>query len=92
MRRGDIMQEQTKKYCLIKASEDDLKELIEDIKAACFDVKAIYEELHRVQTPEPDVWRTVDSCISLLDHFIQRAVRNLTRYPLYREAEHWPYF
>lgn len=36
------------------ASEDDIKGIIEDMKIACSDVKAIYEELGQIQTPEPD--------------------------------------
>lgn len=43
-----------------------------------------------MQTPEPDVRRRVDACISLSDHIVQRAIRHVTVYPEQEEAEPWP--
>lgn len=45
------------------ASADELNELIENIQSTCSDVKGIYEELRRIQTPESDLRRRVDTCI-----------------------------
>lgn len=55
------------------AAEDELKELSGNIDSTCSDVKVIYEELRQIQTPEPDLRRRVDSCISLSGFIIQRA-------------------
>ncbi|KAM7380993.1 hypothetical protein PAMP_004254 [Pampus punctatissimus] len=70
------------------ASEDDLKELIDGIKDTCSEVKAIYEELRRAQSPEPDVRQRVDTCVSLSDHIILRAERQLSGHS--EEEEPWP--
>ncbi|XP_038583838.1 uncharacterized protein LOC119909695 [Micropterus salmoides] len=60
-----------------EASEDELYELIENMKATCSDVKMVYEELRRVQAPEAELRRRVDTCISLSGFIIQKAERHL---------------
>lgn len=72
------------------ASENELNELVENIQHTCSDVKVIYEELRRVQTPEPDLRRRVDTCISLSDFIIQRAERQLKGHKAYKDEEPWP--
>ena len=48
-----------------EASKDELNQLIENIQNTCSEVKVIYEELRRIQTPEQDLRRRVDKCVEL---------------------------
>lgn len=50
------------------ATEEELKELMENIKSTCTDVKNIYEELRCIQTPESDLRRRVDTCLPFWFH------------------------
>lgn len=72
------------------ATEEELKELMENIKSTCTDVKNIYEELRRIQTPESDLQRRVDTCVSLSGFIIQRAERQLEGHTADEEDEPWP--
>lgn len=54
-------------------SQDELNVQIENIESSCSELKAIYEELHRVQTPEQDLQRRIDACISLSGFIVKRA-------------------
>lgn len=72
------------------ASEEELNELTDNIKETCSDVQAIYEELRRMQTPEPSLRRRVDLCISLSRFIIQMAERQLKGYTADQEDEPWP--
>lgn len=72
------------------ASEDELKELIGNIDSTCSDVKMIYEELRQIQTPEPDLRRRVDSCISLSGFIIRNAERQLMGHTTTEDEEPWP--
>lgn len=51
-------------------SEAELNELKDNVESTCSEVKAIYEELRCVQTPDPDLRRRVDTCITLSDCII----------------------
>lgn len=45
-----------------EVSEEELKELIKNVGNTCAEVKLVYEELRRLQTPETDLRRRVDTC------------------------------
>lgn len=72
------------------ASEDELNKLIENMKSTCSDVQVIYEELRRMQTPEPNLRRRIDTCISLSGFIIQKAERQLKGHTSDEEEEPWP--
>lgn len=73
-----------------EASQDELKEVIDNIESTCSEVKIIYEVLRRVQTPEPDLRRKVDTCLSLSGFIIQKAHRQLKGHAADMEEEPWP--
>lgn len=72
------------------ASEDELNELIENIKYTCSAVRVVYEELRQIQTPEPDLRRRVDTCISFSGFLIKRAERQLKGHKSDEDEEPWP--
>ena len=74
------------------ASEEELKELIMNIEDNCSDVKNIYEELRRFETPEPDLRRKVDTCVSLSEFILQKATGQLKGHSSAGEEEEWPDF
>lgn len=72
-----------------EASKDELKDLISNIENSCSDVKNIYEELRQMHTPDPELRRRVDTCISLSGFIIQRAERQLEEHTTENE-DPWP--
>ena len=72
-----------------EASEEELNELIGNMEGTCRDVKAIYEELRRIETPEPDLRRRVDTCVSLSEFIILKAEKQLQGCTE-GEEEPWP--
>lgn len=70
-----------------EASIEELNELIENMKGTCSDVKVIYEELRRLKTPETELRRKVDTCISLTDFIIRKAERQLKEHATGKEEE-----
>lgn len=70
-----------------EASKEELNELIENMKGTCSDVKVIYEELRRLKTPETELRRKVDTCISLTDFIIRKAERQLKEHATGKEEE-----
>ncbi|RXN12344.1 inner centromere -like protein [Labeo rohita] len=73
-----------------EASQDELNELIENIETSCSALKAIYEEQRRVQTPEQDLRRRIDACISLSGFIVRRAQRQREAHAADEEKEPWP--
>ena len=73
-----------------EASKDELNQLIENIQNTCSEVKVIYEELRRIQTPEQDLRRRVDKCVELSGFITQRADRQLKGLTTDDEEEPWP--
>ncbi|XP_049331632.1 uncharacterized protein LOC125799291 [Astyanax mexicanus] len=71
-----------------EASEEELSELIENIKGTCSDVKVVYEDIRRVQTPETDLRRKVDACIALSEFIVRKAGRLIEGHTT--EEESWP--
>ncbi len=64
--------------------------LIENIESSCSELKAIYEELRRVQTPEQDLRRRIDACISLSGFIVKRAQEQCEGHAADVEEEPWP--
>lgn len=71
-------------------SKEELNELIKNMKGTCSDVKVIYEELRRLQAPETELRRKVDTCISLSDFIIRKAEKQLKEHTTGEEEEPWP--
>lgn len=71
------------------ASQDELNVLIENIESSCSELKAIYEELRRVQTPERDLRRRIDACISLSGFIVRRAQGQCEGHAADVEKEPW---
>ena len=61
-----------------------MNQLIENIHNTCSEVKVIYEELRRIQTPEHD------QCVELLGFITQKAGRQIKGLTTDDEEEPWP--
>ncbi|XP_028316746.1 uncharacterized protein LOC114471941 [Gouania willdenowi] len=73
-----------------EASEDELKDLIENVENSCSDVQNIYEELRQIQTPDPDMRRRVDLCMSLSAFIVKRARSQVKGHTSDEQEEAWP--
>ncbi|XP_023817899.1 stress response protein NST1-like isoform X1 [Oryzias latipes] len=73
-----------------KVSKEELKEIIEDLQATSSAVQGMYDELRQVCTPESDLRRKVDTCMSLSRFIIQKTKRQLQGSPADEEEEPWP--
>lgn len=73
-----------------EASKSELKELIGNMESACSDMTTIYDELRRLQVPEADLRRRVDTCVSLSAFMIKRANEQLKGHTSDQSIEPWP--